>query len=130
VFTEQGVNAENSAVISGDAAKGRTVALFGNGAAYFMGRDVTNDVEFGMGCSSALVAYAGSMTNHAFELRTNNVARIKLDGAGNLVFFGVNPVGRQSVTSFGSTGGTNNDGTARARINDIIAALQNLGLFV
>ena len=129
VFTEQGVNAENSAVISGDAAKGRTVSLFGNGAAYFMGRDVTNDVEFGMGCSSALVAYAGSMTNHGFELRTNNAARIKLDGAGNLGFFGVSPVGRQSVTSFGSTGGTNNDGTARARINDIIAALQNLGLF-
>jgi len=129
VFTEQGVNAESSAVLTTDVQKGRTLALFGNGAAYFLGRDVTNDVEFGMGCSSALVAYAGSMTNHNFELRTNNTARIVMDGSGNIGFFGVSPAGRQSVTGFGSTNGTANDGTARDKCNQIIDALKSLGLF-
>ena len=129
VFTEQGVNAENSAVLTSEAQKGRALALFGNGAAYFLGRDVTNDVEFGMGCSSAVVAYAGAMTNHGFELRTSNLARITVDASGNIGFFGVTPVARQSVASFGSTSGTANDGLAREKCNQIIAALQSLGLF-
>ncbi len=129
VVTEQGVNAENSAALTADAQKGRTLALFGNGAAYFMGRDVTNDVEFSMGCSSALVAYTGSMTNHSLELRTSNTARIIMDGSGNIGFFGVTPAGRQTVGIFGSTNGTANDGTARDKCNQIIDALKSLGLF-
>lgn len=129
IVTESGVNAEDSAVLTSSAARGRCLALFGNGAAYFLGRDVTNDVEFGMGCSSAVVAYAGAMTNHGFELRTSNLARITVDASGNIGFFGVTPVARQSVASFGSTSGTANDGLAREKCNQIIAALQSLGLF-
>jgi hypothetical protein len=129
IITESGVNAENSAVLTTDAQKGRALALFGNGAAFFMGRDVTNDVEFGMGCSVAQVAFVGSMTNHGFEVRTNNAARIKLDGIGNLGFFGVTPVARQSVSTMTEGASSQVDTTARQKINTIITALQNLGLF-
>lgn len=64
---------------------GPTISVQGDGKAYFMGRDVTNDIEFIMGTSSSGVAFAGAMTAHDFALRTNNVDRIIIEeNTGNV----------------------------------------------
>jgi hypothetical protein len=82
VVTESGVNAEDGAVLTTDALKGRAVALFGNGGSYYLGRDVTNDIEFIMGTSSEGAAFIGAMTNHNLHIRSNNsnVAIARTDG--------------------------------------------------
>ena len=66
------------------AGTNNSVTLFGDGAAYFQGRDVTNDIEFIMGTSTAGAAFVGSMTNHALHLRTNNNTNMQISTAGNV----------------------------------------------
>jgi len=82
LLTETGFDAETSAVLLNDSQKGRCVSMQGNGGAYFMGRDLTNDIEFIMGTSILGASFAGSVTDHDFQLRTNNVTNwtIKTDG--------------------------------------------------
>lgn len=74
LFAQNGITAEQSAVL--DALRNKTVSVQGNGGAYFAGRDVTNDIEFVMGTSSAGAAFVGSMTAHDLHLRTQNVTRL------------------------------------------------------
>jgi hypothetical protein len=52
-----------------------TIAVYGAGRAYFKGRDVTNDIEFVMGTSTAGVAFAGSMSDNELEFRVKNRLR-------------------------------------------------------
>jgi hypothetical protein len=60
------------------------ISAQGLGAAYFMGKDLTNGIEFMFGTSTLGVAWAGSTSNHNFQLRTNNIPRVSVDTAGNL----------------------------------------------
>ena len=81
LFAESGITPENSVAAP---ASGRMVSVQGNGAAYFMGRDVTNNIEFIMGTTVAGASFAGSMTNHNFQLRTNNTTWFTLNTSGNV----------------------------------------------
>jgi len=58
------------------------LSLQGAGAAYYHGRDVTNDIDFLMGTSASGMDFVGSMSNHGLDLRTNNTARIAITNAG------------------------------------------------
>ncbi|MFA5872287.1 MAG: tail fiber domain-containing protein [Parcubacteria group bacterium] len=92
LFAQNGINPQNSSVIS--AAQNKAVAVQGDGAAYFLGRDVTNNIEFIMGTSSAGTAFAGAMTAHDFQLRTNNVTRVTVaKDTGNTIFTGTGAFG-------------------------------------
>lgn len=82
LFAQNGATPENSAVISTTQNKG--ISVQGDGAAYFMGRDVTNDIEVIMGTSTSGGAFLGSMTNHPLWLRTNNATRWTLGTDGSL----------------------------------------------
>ena len=78
---------EASAVLTAAATTENTVAVYGAGSAYFMGRDVTNNIEFIMGTSSvSSLSFVGSMTNHALELRTNNAERFRITNGGSGVW--------------------------------------------
>ena len=78
------------------------ISIQGSGAAYFMGRDITNDIEFMMGTSNAGVAFAGSITNHDFQLRTNNVNRLTIQKTtGNI---GINNASPNDIFSIGNSG--------------------------
>jgi len=57
---------------------GPIISVQGDGKAYFMGRDVTNDIEFIMGTSTDGGVFAGAMTAHDMWLRTNNVNRVTI----------------------------------------------------
>lgn len=73
LFTENGVTPENSAVIGG---MGRMVSVQGLNGAYFMGRDVTTDIEFIMGTSNVGRVFLGSTTGHDLDFRTANSTRM------------------------------------------------------
>ena len=51
----------------------------GNGGAFYLGRDVTNNIEFAMGTSVLGEAFAGALTNHKLALRTNNIRALTID---------------------------------------------------
>jgi hypothetical protein len=72
---------EDSAVLNEALA---AISVQGDGAAYFVGRDVTNDIEFAMGSSSLGEAFVASLTNHPLSIRTNNVKRMYIDTSGNV----------------------------------------------
>lgn len=74
LFSQSGITPLNSTVIS--SLQNKAVTVQADGAAYFVGRDVTSNIEFIMGASSAGAAFAGSMTAHDFHIRTNNSTRI------------------------------------------------------
>lgn len=60
-----------------------TLGIYGSGSTLIAARDVTNDIEFGMGTSTvAGGAIMGAFTNHALHLRTNNTARLAIDNTG------------------------------------------------
>ncbi|MHA1302811.1 MAG: hypothetical protein ACTSPI_03805 [Candidatus Heimdallarchaeaceae archaeon] len=62
----------------------KAIGIQGDGGAYFSGRDVTNDIEFAMGTSVVGRSFAGSLTNHGFDLRTNNTIRMIIDNNGDV----------------------------------------------
>jgi hypothetical protein len=70
-----GATVKSSAVLPDGAP---AISIQGEGSAYFMGKDVTNDIEFIMGISSSGEAFAGAMTSHDFSLRTNNTNRVTI----------------------------------------------------
>ncbi len=61
---------------------GKTVLLEGDSAAYFVGRAVSNSLEFIMGCSSSGYAFSGTLTNHNYALRTANTDRVMITSTG------------------------------------------------
>ncbi|MCM2351009.1 MAG: tail fiber domain-containing protein [Bacteriovoracaceae bacterium] len=62
-----------------------SITLFGSGSSYFQGRDVTNDIEFMMGTSTATEVFSGSITAHDYALRTGNNPRVTIKHAtGNV----------------------------------------------
>lgn len=91
LFHENGITPEDSAVLS--TASDRAISVQGAGGAFYMGRDVTNDIEFIMGISSLGEAFAGSVTNHNFSLRTNNQNRLTIDTNGDISTVGDLTVG-------------------------------------
>ena len=82
LVAEAGITPENSAVLTTDLLKGKAISVQGDGAAYFMGRDVTNDIEFIIGTSSTGAAFSGSVTNHPLQLRTNNTTKFTIGTDG------------------------------------------------
>ncbi|MFA7285699.1 MAG: hypothetical protein WC011_02535 [Candidatus Paceibacterota bacterium] len=98
LFVEDGATPEASAIIS--ANQNAAVSVQGDGSAYFLGRDVTNDIEFIMGTSTAGGAFAGAMTSHPFWLRTDNQTRLTiLNTSGNV---GVGDTSPASLFTVGS----------------------------
>jgi len=79
--------------------KGNMLSLQGAGAAYYHGRDVTNDIDFLMGTSSSGMAFMGSMSNHGLDLRTNNTARIAITNAGVVTIGNLAGSGTRMVTA-------------------------------
>ncbi len=103
LFMENGITPENT--ITG-STRGRMVSVQGNNGAYYMGRDVTNDIEFIMGTSSLGAAFAGSTTSHDFELRTGNSAKITIQHSTGFVGMGTSsPTQKLSVSGGISTTG-------------------------
>lgn len=88
LFMEPGITPESSTVVG--TAADRSVMVQGNGGAFYLGRDVTNNIEFAMGTSSLGEAFAGSTSNHDFSLRVNNNDEFTITTSGDFGF-GVNP---------------------------------------
>jgi hypothetical protein len=82
----------------------RAIGIQGNGGAYFSGRDVTNNIEFAMGTSTSGRSFAGSLTNHGFDIRTNNTVRFIIDNAGDATLAGDFSPDTDSAYDLGSTG--------------------------
>jgi len=132
LFTANGVTPANATAIS--AVQNKAISLQAPGGAFYHGRDSTNNIEFVMGTSATGVAWSGSVTTHAYELRTNNTTRLSL-GNGTLATW----ADGESM-AFGTTTGTK-FGTATTQklsfynstpivqpSGNIVTALTNLGL--
>jgi hypothetical protein len=84
ISASDGSTPEASAVIPGYRLD-NTIGVYGDDAAYFLGRDVVNDIEYAMGVSIKGGAFAGAMTAHDFWLRTNNINRVTIKAnSGNV----------------------------------------------
>jgi hypothetical protein len=82
LFSQNGITPENS--VTGSSVQNKMVSVQGDGGAFFMGRDVTNNIEFAMGTSAIGETFAGSLTNHTFSLRTNSANRLTVLNSGNV----------------------------------------------
>ena len=112
LFVQNGVTPESS----GLSNAGRAVGVQGSGGAYFVGRDVTNDIEFIMGTSTAGASFVGSYTAHDLQFRTNNSTQMILKNSSGNVGIGTTvPVGLLNVSGgyvrIGN-GGTNTNATS------------------
>lgn len=90
LFTMGTVVAEDSPVLG--AAQARSISVQGDGGAFVVLRDNTNDIEFVQGISAANIGLVGMITNHPLEFRINNsaVGRIL---TGGVWAFGLTSVG-------------------------------------
>lgn len=79
-----------------------TIGIYGNGAAYFKGRDVIGDVEFIMGTSVLGGAFVGSTSNHNLWLRTNNTDRMTIDTSGNVGIGTTSPDNKLHISATGT----------------------------
>ncbi len=95
LFQEPGITPEASSTVG--IAADRMVMVQGSGGAFYGGRDVANDIEFAMGTSIAGEAFSGSMTNHKYGLRTNNITRMTIDETGNVGIGITAPTAKLSV---------------------------------
>ncbi len=93
-----GAPVEDTPGLTTDIQRASTIAVEGDGRAYFLGRDVTNNISFIMGSSSQGAAFAGSMTNHELQLRTNNNTRMTIDTSGDVGIGTDNPNSRLHVS--------------------------------
>jgi hypothetical protein len=96
LFAENGITPQNSTI--GPTIANRMVSVQGNGAAFFMGRDVTNSIEFIMGTSSVGAVFAGAMTAHDLHLRTQNTTRAWVKSAGKFAIGADISTGQLNVT--------------------------------
>ena len=83
LFAETGITPEQSAV---SVNENRMVSVQGDDGAYFMARDVTNNIEGIFGTSSAGHIFMGSMSAHPFAIRSNNSNRMICASGGNCGF--------------------------------------------
>ncbi len=109
LFMESGITPVNSAASN---TMGRMVSVQGNNGAYFMGRDVTNNVEFIMGTSSGGSAFVGSMTSHNLDLRTGNVSKVFIQHSTGNIGVGTTSPGEKlavngNISSTGTVNGRN-----------------------
>lgn len=86
LFTSNGMTPENSANLTGGLQR-KAVSVQGDGGAFYMGRDVTNDIEFTMGTSTLGAAFVAAATLHPLQFRTNNITRFTLSSAGTQLQF-------------------------------------------
>jgi hypothetical protein len=104
LFTQTGVTPENS--LTGSSVQNKMVSVQGSDGAFFMGRDVTNDIEFVMGTSVVGEVFAGAMTAHDMSLRTNNTDRLTVKATtGNVGIGTTTPTAKFTV--YGQAPGTN-----------------------
>jgi len=67
------------------SSQARAITMQGAGAALYHGKDLTNNVEFLMGCTGVQSAVVGAMTNHPLHFRTNNTLIGQFTISGNLL---------------------------------------------
>lgn len=90
-----GAAPESSAVLTSQTG---VIAVFGDGHAYLMTRDATNDIEGLMGTSTVGAVFFGAMTAHDLQLRTANVTRMTVkDSTGNVGIGTDNPQGKTHI---------------------------------
>jgi len=90
-----GVSPEPSSV---GIMTGSSIGVYGDGAAYFIGRDVTHDIEYAMGVSVCGGTFIGAMTAHDLWLRTNNQNRLTIKAnSGNVGIGTDNPTSKLTV---------------------------------
>jgi hypothetical protein len=125
---------------------GRTVGVYGSGSAYFLGRDVANNIEYAMGISVSGYAFLGAMTAHDIRLRTNNnnVDRLTIKASsGNMgigttspqgILHVAGPSGSNIIMGFsgnsvaaGVTGATISGGGQSGFINQVTANFGTVG---
>ncbi|MFH1429556.1 MAG: hypothetical protein ABIH39_07425, partial [Candidatus Margulisiibacteriota bacterium] len=111
---ESGLAPENSS--AGTSTHGRMVSVQGAGAAYFMGRDNTNDIEYMMGATLQEAVFAGSMTNHDFHLRTDNQNRMIINTSGNVGIGTNTPNAKLDVVGTVSANAFSGDGSALTNV--------------
>lgn len=94
-----GITPENS---SSGASADAMLSVQGNGAAFIMGRDVLNDIEFMMGVSATEGnPFIGSITNHRLSLRTNSTTQWSISTAGHLLS-GLDGTSSKNITTAGN----------------------------
>lgn len=102
LFIENG-KTPDAASLAGVAQK--SIMVQGDLGAYYIGRDITNDIEFLMGTSTLGVGFGGTSSNHPFQIRTNNTTRAQFGTDGNVGIGTINPNARLTVIGTG-TGAT------------------------
>ena len=100
LFYENGITPEASSILSVSNVD-KALMVQGDGGAYMMGRDVTNNIGFGMGTSSLGTVFVGSTTDHSLQLRTNNITKATLTKTGDFSL-----VGQRIALGSGSASGT------------------------
>lgn len=116
----------------------KTVGVYGSGAAYFRGRDVTNDIEFIMGTSASGYPFIASITNHPLVFRVNNGTEVmRLGTTGNVGIGTASPtaklevqgqiVSKQATISSGATVNfANGNSQALDSVGGTVVTLQNI----
>jgi hypothetical protein len=92
-----------------------TIGVYGDGKAYFMGRDVTNNIEYAMGVSILGGAFIGTMTAHDLWFRTDNVSRVTIKKTtGNVGIGTTSPAKKLDVVGDAAVSGSLGVGTTNA----------------
>lgn len=127
VVAGDGVVVEDSPLIVSPAQKASTISVQGDGSAYFLGRDITNDIEFMMGSSTAGTAFSGSTSNHPYSFRTNNVERMLIGTNGNIGIGTTVPTAPLHIKTTGATWGVVKSESTGAGAMSRFSAVNDLG---